>query len=287
MVIDKIKDPQHFKLNRNTKTIILGDSQAQFAFNPACIKNSVNGAVVAEPLFYTYYKLRFIHHHNKQLENIILSFSPHNLSEFNEEKLYTSEDLLHFYDQYFMLLDSNGIKRIQKMNLPYIVSSAKYSWGVPLEFYKYTHLWINIMHSKQTPQHYPFWGHYDSRDRSDIQMKRVRWIIGRHYYSGDQVAVESKIMLAYAEKMTRFCKQNHLQLWLVTPPLHKAYRQRIPPFFTHLLSTTVDHLVETHGIHYHDFSRMEIPELYFYDCDHLNAKGAELFSHKINQLLMP
>ncbi len=285
VLIDKIQNPRYFNLQDDIETLILGDSQAQFAFNPHYIQNSVNGAIVAEPFFYTFYKLKFIYQQNRHLKNIILSLSPHNLSEFNDEKLFNSEDLMHFYDQYYMLLDESGKSVIRNFNQPFVVSTIKYDLGVPLEIYKNLQLWIKILLAKQQPGDYAFWGGYDTRNRSDIQMKRILWITGRHYYNGDQVASASKVMLQYLEELASFCHQNQLQLWLVTPPLHKAYRERIPDSFVDLLNETTDNLTTLPGVHYFDYSAMQIPDAYFYDSDHLNTRGANAFSQIINEHL--
>ncbi|MBD3386584.1 hypothetical protein GF407_16895 [candidate division KSB1 bacterium] len=285
MFIEKIQNPEHFNLHGDINTLILGDSQAQFAFNPEYIHNSVNAAIVAEPLFYTFYKLKFIYQKNRQLKNIILSTSPHNLSEFNEEKLFDSEDLMHFYDQYYMLLNKNGKSVIRKWNQPFIISSIKFDYGIPLELYKNLHLWIKIACSKQQPSDYAFWGGYDTRIRTDIQMKRIQWIIAKHYYNGDRIAPKSEIMLQSLKKIAAFCHKNRLQLWLVTPPLHETYRERIPAFYRKLLKETTHDLSSSPGVHYADYSTLQLPDSFFYDCDHLNTRGANAFSHIINTLL--
>src|SRR5687768_8940325 len=70
-----------FILNEKIDTVVTGNSSSMSAFNPEVMGNIANVSQGAEKYQFSYYKLRYLLEHNKNIKNIILSISPESFSE--------------------------------------------------------------------------------------------------------------------------------------------------------------------------------------------------------------
>ena len=74
----------------NANTLIIGDSHPQTAINPKLLNNAENLSQSAEPYLITYFKLKKLLDTNK-INTVILGYSYHNLSAFNDKKFIDSK----------------------------------------------------------------------------------------------------------------------------------------------------------------------------------------------------
>jgi hypothetical protein len=71
---------------------------------------------------------------------------------------------------------------------------------------------------------------------------------------------------------------------LFTPPYFRAYNQQFDMTWQHVMETSINALIKTTGVEYHDFSHdaeFETNTALFVNSDHLNELGAALFSLKL------
>ena len=69
----------------NTSILIVGDSHTKKSLNPYYLKNSSNISQYAEPYVLTLWKLKKIFE-TYIPDTIVIGFSPHNISQFNDFK---------------------------------------------------------------------------------------------------------------------------------------------------------------------------------------------------------
>ena len=76
------------------------------------------------------------------------------------------------------------------------------------------------------------------------------------------------------------CKQNNIELILVYPPIyHKSQNNLVDEYHS---------LAKNHKIKFYDFShyhKLSLDRNYFYDSQHLNKKGAEIFTSDLSDLI--
>lgn len=83
-----------------------------------------------------------------------------------------------------------------------------------------------------------------------------------------------------------FCKKNNLRLVFVATPLTHYYRKAEIPQKKKKVDSLMQHLKRIYNVQYFDFSsNPDFKITDFSNEDHLNAKGAEKYSKKLNQLV--
>jgi hypothetical protein len=134
----------------------------------------------------------------------------------------------------------------------------------------------NIL-NKANPQSLAFNGGFIALKKSNVSFKKTRKTITRHY--GDSTF--SKMEISYLKKCIKLCVNYKIDCFLVSCPITKEYNSNIPNLFR---SKQREFLKEK-GFHYLDYSDFfgdqEDENTYFSDGDHLNTKGANIFSDSL------
>lgn len=207
-IVDSMYSPKLFKLSDAITTLIVGASDMEFSVDPQIIKNSCNTASPAENYFYSYYKLKFILTSNPQINTVILGFGYPGLTRASEKDLYGS-NAFTFYDRYFMLLDATGRRVVCGLNRYYLVSLAKFHFGVPIEFYKSIDLLLPLLRKNVDITTYPFWGGFqkDLNFFKKIPRQDMKETIVRHYYINNKLVQQSDVLINYLEKIVSLCNE--------------------------------------------------------------------------------
>ena len=77
-----------YKTNNDLKIVVLGDSLASFAINPAYLNNSFNLATPAENLEQTYYKTKWLIENEPGIEIYILQYNYHAFNYYRIKPYY-------------------------------------------------------------------------------------------------------------------------------------------------------------------------------------------------------
>lgn len=89
-------------------------------------------------------------------------------------------------------------------------------------------------------------------------------------------------------EIIEYCKQQDIELTLVSTPIQTAILQDMGNYDVYV--SYVNELVQEYGIEYYDFNLIH-PQYFpvntelFYDDDHINKDGAEIFSYLLGELL--
>jgi hypothetical protein len=287
-IINAIYNPHLFRLGTKD-SLAVGASDIEFSLSPEIIKNSCNVACPAENYFYSYYKLRFILKGNPQIKTVILGFGYPGLTQASGKDLYGGK-AISFYDRYFMLLDGEGRKTVSGFNRYYLVSLAKFHYGLPVEFYKQTDLLWRVFFNTVDITTYPFWGGFqkDMDFFKKIPRQKVDSTIVRHYYIENKMVEKSDVLINYLMKIVSLCREKKLRLILLKTPLMKEYFDRVPDYYKRLSDETLNRVKTLYpSVEYYDYNSFSLPDDHFIDCDHLNRKGADMFSAQLNRDIFP
>jgi hypothetical protein len=246
----------------NSKVLIAGGSHTQRALNPKLFHSAINISQEAEPYCITYWKLKkYLSQNNPDL--ILLGFSYHNLSSFNDEK---------FSDKQW---DDEMFKRIyamQNFSLPRI-SVDKH------EFYEMK-FHLMCLYPRLSPIDYK--GEYSNSNTANVSDSGEA--INRHFFYNKSEANLSKLSAEYLDSITLLCKKRKIELAAIATPTYHSYYSKIPEKFVRYYTLEKNKLSKA-GVVVLDFSREKYPDNFYLNADHLNAKGAEKFTEQMISIL--
>jgi len=248
---------------KNCELLIAGDSHTQRALDPKLAQSAINISQEAEPYCITYWKLKkYISRNTPSI--IILGFSPHNLSSFNDKKFSDKQ----WADEMFKRIYS-----MKNFSLPSNVRIDKY------EFYK-TKFHLMCLYPRLNPFDYK--GGYSNVNAGDIS--DVNEAIKRHFFYNGSEADLSNVSAEYLDSITLLCKDKKIQLAVIATPTYYSYFSGIPKKFSDYYDLEKEKLSKA-GVIVLDFSSERYPDNFYLNADHLNARGAEKFTNQIVELL--
>ena len=84
--------------------LLVGHSHVAVSLDPSIVKHSIHATIGAQPLFLSYIKLRYLLRQNTHVEKVLLGFSPHDFSEYQDTKLIKKKKAVHFFDRFIPIL---------------------------------------------------------------------------------------------------------------------------------------------------------------------------------------
>jgi hypothetical protein len=244
---------------KKVQILIAGDSHTQYGINPSVIGDAQNISQSAEPYIITFWKLKKIFKSHKP-NILILGFSPHNISEFNDFKFSKPKWSYEMFKRSYTIEQFNDINN--KIPIDY------------LTFYKV--LWKQCCLLPKT-NHIYYIGNYVESYNSNISDWKSA--IKRHYYFNDKELSVSETAVNYLDSIVILCKKENVSLILAGPPVSENYYKHIPQSIKkeyHLLYNKYKHFLTKIND-----TETNYPDSLFLDSDHLNSYGANRFSKEI------
>lgn len=268
------------KLDDNINTLILGDSQSQTAINDSLYKNSVNFSHNSEHYLLTYNVLKLVIKNNPQIRNVILGCSFQNISAYYERYLFGEKNKPDnfskiFYSRYFSILDNNSKLFLIENNLPGVLKSFR---PIVLDMIK------SFTNNYSKYQDYPFIGRYYPGRKRVLNDSIVKVAVIWHYYSdstGTELEDFSRLQSKYLKDIISFCKENNIKLFLLNTPVHEDYLKQIPQKFISGYYSFMKELEGSDNVTLLNYPDYKLPDEYFGDGNHLNQRGASVFTPEI------
>lgn len=240
---------QHHK--KTLKTVVLGSSHANYGFLPK--KQEVNLGGGSQDLYLSCKIYEYL----------------------NRNDFHNIKNIILFYDVF-----SDGFD-LAKTSIDYVCVPYKLLYGIPYRTILSKKAKIieekitKILHTKtvKIPNGYYGKALYRIWNENIDVSKRVE----SHLKNNHREIKQTQYLAEIIDKT----KTNKQQLYIVTPPLRKDYRELLPDYndiFSNLLHTIRNHK-HVHLLNYQDDK--DFIETDFGDCDHLNQRGAEKLSNKI------
>lgn len=293
----KILDFSFYNFQKNKAKIeilIFGSSHALYGVNPQYFsKSAYNFAYSAEDLFHSYLKLKKYIGSLPALKVVILNIDYFSFGYFEKKSQFRNiaygynkylPDYLSF--RYYLELISpffrcrswftdNFKSRYIKKEHPAVIENANLSddFSVTDAFEKDT-----IMAS----------GYYFTKknNRELINDKKASEQIKAFAvdnYSGENLFKNESLL----KKFLTLCKKHNIKVLLITTPYFPTYYNNFPLEKSALMYQVIKrNLDENRGIYYRDYSQSNVFTLNdFMDNDHLNARGARLFTRILNTVV--
>lgn len=263
-----------YKLDKKTKVLIIGDSHLQTSLNPQIIPNSYNVCISAETYNITYLKLKYLLEHNPNIQKVLLGFSYHNFSAFNDLKFITGNTSKYIFDTYYGLPILEVLDSLEYNKTNYLTALA-FNNALP------NATAINLLLRIKEPLYI---GGFGSIDKSNIYKKAILdTTINRHYYNNKINVGISKFAEKYLNAIINLCKKSKIKLYLIATPLHSAYYDKIPDNFKQNFHRIKKEIQSGSATHLLDMTDKLKADSLFLDFDHLNKDGSKIFSNIIKK----
>lgn len=243
--------------------LIMGDSHPQRALNPKLFESATNVSQVAEPLYITYWKLKDIVQHAK-VDTLVLGLSPHNLSTFNDHKLEHKK------------WASEMFKRV------YAIEAAATLDSVEVDWEKLYGTKFRKMCLYPIPTHKAYLGGYSNSNKSKVT--DANQAANRHFCWDGEEAEISETVVAHLDSIVFLCREQSIELVVVTAPQHATYLRWVPQEFDTQFAQLKRQL-SNDGATILDYSTAKYADELFLNADHLNQKGAKRFSKEVRNEL--
>lgn len=255
-----------FKLNTNTRYLVLGHSHPECAFNDSLIDDFKNLSQSGESYYYTYFKIKKIIQQNPSIETVFIEFTNNQINESMNDWIWKEKYMNYRYPKYspFMNLSDKGI--LAKNNLSGYFNSTSMSLNQNLVRI----LNRNFDYSKSVGGYL-----YLERDKTDSLVNNMK----KDNHQSENLGI-SEYNINYLTKIIDLCEEHRKRVILIRSPQHSMYsgysNERLYQKIRNNHFSSIEYL---------DFSKFPLDNSEFGDLGHLNHKGAKVFSIWFAQLL--
>ena len=257
---------------RQASILILGDSNAECAFNDEIIENALNLCESSDAYFYSFLKLQQAVDKHPDIDTVLLSFGPHNIHEngwlMNDSHMYTR------FKKYYAFMSSEDHQVLLKGNpKAYVAAHGPIAENTV----------FNTLQRMRGKDPISTYGGHKSIDRNILEEVREKLEKGEElpFFRLPDNHQLSRYETRYLFKIIRYCQEKNIALYLINPPKrselldHEIYGLEMFDSYRQKMLGDIPYI---------DCSRMELPESAYGDFVHLNKEGAELFSTTLNEL---
>ena len=253
---------QEVKMEKK-RVMIAGDSHAMKGLDPHYFSNAVNIAQTAEPYVLTYWKLKKIFR-TVVPDTLILSCSPHNISDFNDTKFSNDNWSTEMFRRCYPIQELDVVSK-------YVAVDYK-------AYYKV--LW------KQTAfypkkNHIIYIGHYTNTTKSTFA--DYDSTVKRHFYQQGKPSGVSMLAIQYLDSIIQLCATKKTEVILTGTPLHPSYVAAIPSGILNRYNELLQRYSHNHFVY--NQTTVNYPDSLYLNCDHLNEHGARRFTKEIIEAL--
>jgi len=283
---------RNFQKNKaETEILIFGSSHALYGINPQYFSRpAYNFAYSAEDLFHSYLKLKKYAGSMPALKAVILSVDYFSFGYFEKKSQF--RNIAYGYNKY--LPDYLSFRYYLEIFSPFFRCRSWFTDSFKSRYIKKEKTAVSetielsqdpLVNDNLRKDTLMGSGYYFTlkNNREIINDKKAREQIKAFAvdnYSEENVSLNEALL----KKFLKLCRKNNIKVLLITTPYFQTYYDNFPPEKSALMHETIRrNLDENNGIYYRDYSRSEIFKIGdFMDNDHLNARGARLFSIILN-----
>jgi hypothetical protein len=247
-----------FGIPKDRHILFLGNSHFQTAINDSLITGGYNLSMSAEELEDAYAKLLLVKKYNPQVDQVVMCLD--NVLEFKGKG--SDYDIERFSPRYMEAFTFIDAYRIYKRHTP-----------------EYTYdNWIHLMDIIKLLTHRTKVGiggfHYKTGSRIEKAIAELPLSEKVKVVQNDSDDKITDADLTYLDLMKDFCKQNNIRLIFMCVPQH-----RLSPLDKQVAQRLHD--CRYPDVPFYNYINMELPDSCYGDLDHLNYRGAKVFSEYI------
>ena len=239
--------------------LFLGDSHIKYQVNPDSFVNANNYGHSGDVLIGLKWKIHRILKNKNRIDTIIISLGYHNFREFYPKFFNTKvHDAATKNITRYLFINNWYFLKKNEINKFVVIKSLFDKIKKPAQKISYLGYFIE--------QH----GQINDSSRSSIS----------RLYTNNQKFNQKVIYLI--QEIVDFCVSKKVKCFFIFPPTHPTYTNKVPEE----IKTGTDKFI-------HQFSQtpyfipveFALDDSLFFDGDHLNAQGAQLYTHSLKQAL--
>ncbi len=244
--------------------IILGHPHPACAFNDSLIDGVSNFSKAGQSYFYNYFKSVKLLEQNPHINTVLIEYSNNLIDSRMNDWIWGDEFMPSYLPSYAVFMDTeagkllfeNNTKGFKKCLIPILKNNIKtiakgLDYSNQMGGYRYLDKEMELQTDEEINTN-------DSIAKNELSHKSIE----------------------YLEKLIDFCVSNDKVVHLVRSPLHPKHNgYKNEQLFHEIRSSKFS------GINFMDFSKFPLKDYEFADPQHLNHKGATLFSSWFSDLI--
>jgi hypothetical protein len=253
-----------FGIPKEKNIIVIGDSHTECAIDDSIFLRSFNISQAGEAYLYSYIKLKKFLDVNPHIDTVFVSFHGGSIQMSQDEKIFGDNYILGHVPTYISLFGREELA-------VFLQKSSFYSAVIKTPLRPIRAVLRFVLNHPVTFKDLPIGG-YNKLDRDRLQ-RAIE--LKEDSIADGSSGVEnkySKYQLEYLLKIVEVCKEKKVELILFNAPTYNSTR------YGNLASLKNYYTTHFPGIKYLDYSDFPLPDYGYGDTDHLNFKGAGIFS---------
>ncbi len=275
-IINTTMDQQFADYKDTLKYLTLGNSHN--CINTHILKNSFNYGSPGENFIQSYYKLKnILEKPGKKPQNLILQSDISSFGPMISNRLEYNSYWIKYIDYFELARIKKNRDVLNKWVEGKFISYAGNYKDIQLSiFYRIKIKTLEMYHGYRPHRDYHNFANEPNRQR--VAWNKANVILSPEAYLDSTIAT-------YFEKILQLCQKQQIGVMLIRIPMSKEFYEeetRIVPvdkLYAAVDSIACRYTVYDRTYDYHDLF-FDHPE-YFFDPDHLNIKGADLFSERL------
>lgn len=253
-----------FELPKEKTVLVIGDSQTQADIDDQQLSQVANVSLAHDGYFTMYRRLQLYADANPQIDTVIVAFTPHTVrkdkDEFYHNFGYVQESTQHYLpfftiEDWFVLFQYDAADVISALTTP-----LRYYWNA-------------------SPDYIKEMGYFEVADYSNLK-KDIE--SGAQRLTSDAFGGKdygNKVTIEYLHRIVDFCKSRNLTLIGLNTPVYNARDYFDMDNYENLKKT------QFQSLEVWDYMDAEIPDDCRRDVNHLNRKGATMFTEMMRERL--
>lgn len=246
---------------KGTEYLFLGHSQPEGAINDSLIPKSRNLAQGGEAYFYTYQKIKKILPVNPQIKKVFISFSNNQIDKKMDDWAFDDEHLNQYFAKYSFAMDLEDINLVLQNNPNYFLQANLAALESNVKF---------LLKGKKIFENRHWGGYLPVYEVKLDSLKKVNYIAK---IKEERIEGLSETNIRYLKKIVQFCRDQNREIIFIRTP----FDQDMDRVYSESKFQAI-RKKEFGKVPFWDFKDAPLPVEGFRDYDHLNVKGATVFS---------
>jgi len=257
--------------------LLSGDSHIQTALNEEKIPGSLNIAQSSEELVFTYYKLKHFINLHPETDTLLFGLSLHTCLSYDKKPIAFADESMRRYglllEDYCKISEWNTYKTFWlhllywKIGLP-----NKFIWDYSKRAFK----------NETRFEELPFRGGSVKHASANLDTADVQVILDRHFQTETSGGTEiSRMQLFYLIRLVQLCQAHAIVPVFINTPLSNEYKENTPKKYFLWHARILSLLSQKYNCFTLDYANINFERELYYDHDHLNESGMNVFSEKL------
>lgn len=266
LINQQIREKSVFRIETAPRYVVIGHSISECAYNDSIIEGLVNLSQSGDSYLYLLYKLKLFLDQNPSIEVVFIEFSNNQIGKSMDERIWGERYLGYKFTKYAPFMSFSDKSLIFMKNPCGFLDNSSITFKLNMDRLLYCDLnysetlggYLQLSYNK-----------VDSLLKKNSEKKVTPVDLGI-----------SEKNLEYLSNIIQLCRARNIRPILVRSPLHRAHAG----FKTENLYQQIRR-EKFSDIEFIDFAHFPIKDEDFADFEHLNYRGAAVFSIFFNDLL--